>query len=122
MGIVVPFSLGSNGLEVFGEARVDTGSEYCLFQREIADELQIEVEDGFLVRLSTLIGNFTAYAHTVNLNVLGIRFESTVLFTPAYGTTRNLLGRAGWLNNLHLALTMDDEMIYLNPAYSQENL
>jgi hypothetical protein len=79
-------------------------------------------EDGYVVSLSTLTGIFTAYAHTVNLNTFGIAFESTVLFSPAYTTNRNILGRIGWLDNLHLALTMNDEMIYLNPAYSEETL
>ncbi len=48
--------------------------------------------------------------------------DAAFLFAAGYDTKRNLLGYTGWLNNLHLALTMDDEMIYLNPAYSQENL
>ena len=74
------------------------------------------------MRLNTLAGNFTAHAHTVTLNTFEIYFESTVLFTLGYGTNRNILGRRGWLNNLHLGLTMDDEMIYLSPAYPPENI
>jgi hypothetical protein len=121
-GISIPFSLGRNDLVVFGEAKVDTGSEYCLFQRELAEELGIEVEEGSVVWLGTLAGAFTAHLHTVTLKTFEISFESTVLFTPGYGTNRNILGRRGWLNNLHLGLTMDDETIYLNPAYESENL
>ncbi len=121
-GITIPFELGRHNLVVGGNAKVDTGSEFCLFQRELAEELEIEVEDGPPISLSTLTGTFTAYAHTVILNTFGIAFESTVLFSPAYDTNRNILGRVGWLDNLHLALTMNDEMIYINPAYSEETL
>jgi len=97
VGIAIPVSLERNNLSTFREAKIDTGSQYCLFQREIADDLEIEVQDGYPFYLTTLAGNFTAYAHTVVLDTFGIRFESTVMFLPAYGTTRNILGRKGWL-------------------------
>jgi hypothetical protein len=122
VGITIPFSLKQGEWRVSGEAKVDTGSEFCFFQRELADRLRIDVEDGFPIRLSTLTGGLTAYAHTVELDTLGIRFESLVLFTSAYGTTRNILGRQGWLEHLHLALTMNDETVYLDSAYSQDTL
>lgn len=119
VGITIPFSVERNGIAVHGYGKLDNGSEYCLFQREVADELGIEIEDGLPVRLNTLTGSFTGYGHTVVLTTFEIHFESFVLFSPAYGTSRNILGRVGWLNNLHLGLTMDDEMIYLGPTYPQ---
>lgn len=117
IGIVIPCSLERNGIIVDLDAKVDPGAEYCLFKREVAESLQIEVEDGFPVPLSTLAGTLTGFAHTVVLKTFELQFESTVLFNPAYDAGRNILGRIGWLNNLHLGLTMDDEMIYLGPAY-----
>lgn len=117
IGITIPFSMSSGNLKVSGTAKVDTGSEFCLFQRELAEELGIDVQTGFPVKLGTLAGSFTGYAHTVILTTFEISFESIVLFSPIERTNRNILGRIGWLNNLHLGLTMDDEMIYLSPAY-----
>jgi hypothetical protein len=121
-GIVIPCQLEQNGVQAGFEAKVDSGAEFCLFTREIAEELEIDVADGYGIRLDTLAGGLTAYAHAVTLHTLGLSFESLVLFHPAYGSRRNLLGRNGWLNNLHLALTMDDDMIYLNPIASNKNL
>lgn len=115
--IVIPCLVEQNGLVANFEAKVDTDSEYCLLRRELAEELFINVEDGLPVPLHTLAGSFTAYAHTVVLTTSDIQFESTVLFNAAAGVDRNILGRTGWLNNLHLGLTMDDETIYLRPAY-----
>lgn len=120
LGIIIPCALEYNALLAGFEAKVDPGSEYCLFARELADELGIEVLEGPPVRLSTLTGGLTANAHTVILHTLGLRFESLVLFHPAYGADRNLLGRRGWLNNLHMALTMDDEMIHLKSLAEAE--
>ncbi len=112
-GITIPVSLTQNTFTVTCYAKVDPGGEYCLFQRELADDLQIDVLEGLPVKLDTLAGSLTGYTHTVELITFGLAFESVVLFTPAYGMKRNILGRRGWLNNLHMALTMDDEAIYL---------
>ncbi len=120
LGIIIPCALELNGRLSRFEAKVDPGSEYCLFSRESADDLGIDVLDGPPVRLSTLAGGLTANAHWVTLHTLGISFESLVLFHPAYGTDRNLLGRRGWLNNLHMALTMDDEIIHLKSLIDVE--
>lgn len=117
IGITIPISVEYGDRKVIGAAKIDTGSEYCLFQHELAEELGIDVETGFPVKLNTLTGSFVGYAHTVKLTTFEISFESLVLFSPFDGTKRNILGRVGWLNNLHLGLTMDDEMIYLGPAY-----
>ncbi len=119
-GIVIPCTLERNATQVKITAKVDPGSEYCLFSREAADELGIDVLDGPPVHLSTLAGGLTANAHWVTLHTLGLRFESFVLFHPAYDTDRNLLGRRGWLNNLNMALTMDDEMIHLKSLVDAE--
>jgi hypothetical protein len=56
------------------------------------------------------------------LTCLSSESEDAASITAGYGTKRNILGRNGWLNNLHLALTMNDEVIYLSHAWSQENL
>jgi hypothetical protein len=119
IGITIPAMLARNQKTVLCDAKVDTGSEYCFFQNEIAVALGLNVESGIPITLGTLAGTISTYAHTIQLHTLGIVYESTVLFSAHPGLPRNILGRVGWLENLHLALTMDDEMIYLNPAYSE---
>ena len=55
------------------QAKVDVGSEVCLFQREIAETLQIDVESGHRLELSTLTsGGLIAYGHSVTLYTLEI--------------------------------------------------
>lgn len=122
IGITIPVTLKRNELIALCQAKVDTGCDYCIFQQEIATQLDIDVMDGEPIKLATLAGTVAAYAHTIELETLGVSFESTVLFSAAPRLPRNILGRIGWLNNLHLALTMNDEMIYLNPAYREEIL
>jgi len=121
-GIAIPVSLTVGDLSTEVNAKLDTGAEFCFFQREIAEDLGLDVESGDLLRMATLVGSLTAYGHRVKLHTLGLAFESEVFFAAVYGMPRNLLGRRGWLEHLHLALMMDDETIYFNSIYPTENL
>jgi hypothetical protein len=56
-GITIPFELERENRVVGGNAKVDTGSEFCLFQRELAEELEISVEDGSVASHMNLIEN-----------------------------------------------------------------
>jgi len=56
-----------------------------------------------------------AFGHIVQLNTLGIEFESTVYFFANAGIRKNLPGRTGWLNRLRLGLVDYDQALYLAP-------
>ena len=90
------------------------GAEVCLFQREIAESLEIDVESGFREKFSTLAGGITAYAHEVELETLGLRFQSYVYFAESYAIQRNLLGRQGWLQLVTLGLNDYKSELYLS--------
>jgi hypothetical protein len=96
-------------------AKVDTGSEVCLFARTLADSLEIDVESGYREKFSTLGGGIFAYAHQVELETLGLRFQSNVYFAESYALTRSLLGRRGWLQLITLGLNDYKSELYLSP-------
>ncbi len=95
-------------------ARIDTGATCCLFQRELADALEIDVESGNKIYLSTLTGSLSAFGHELTLQTFDIAFHTTVYFAAAYGLERNLLGRIGWLQQVRLGIVDHDEEIYLS--------
>ena len=99
-GISVPVVLAAGGLSVECDARIDTGSEYCLFQRRLADALELDLENGHQMQMETLAGLFTAYGHAVTLQTFDLAFDVMVYFAADYGVPRNLLGRHGWLQQI----------------------
>lgn len=117
-GISIPAFLiaGNKDAECF--AKIDTGAEFCLFQRDIADTLELDVENGHLLRMETLTGAFKAYGHEVTLVTLDMAFDVMVYFAAEYGLSRNLLGRNGWLQHVRLGLCDYDEMLYVS-AYDE---
>lgn len=87
---------------MFGKSRYRT--QFCIFERGVADELEINVESGYREKFPTLGGGIYAYGHEVELETLGLRFQSYVYFAEGYEIKRNLLGRQGWLQLVKLGL------------------
>jgi hypothetical protein len=119
-GIALPVVLSYGKRITDCWAKLDTGAEYCLFQRSVAELLDLEVDKGEPKRMNTLTGSLLAYGHTVTLQTFETSFDSLVYFAADYDIPRNLLGRHGWLQMLRIGLIDHDEMIYLSPYHNLE--
>ncbi len=95
LGITIKATLRLGDASTICGAKIDTGSEFCLFGREFAEELEIEVESRYKKNLSTLAGSLSAYGHSIELETLGLKFDTFVYVAADYSLQRNLLGRQG---------------------------
>ncbi len=96
-------------------AKIDTGAEFCIFARDFGEELNIDIESGYQKHISTLSGNLSAFGHTIELETLGLKFDSLVYFAEDYSLNRNLLGRQGWLQLIRIGLDDYKSEIYISP-------
>jgi len=117
-GITIDVILRYGNQEQSCPGKVDTGSEICLFSRALADLLDIDVESGYREVFSTLAGDLIAFQHELELETLGLRFQSTVYFAESYAVRRNLLGRRGWLQLVTLGLNDYDCELYLGSRFA----
>ena len=62
-GIWIPTHLTLGNLKIDCEAKVDTGAEYCVFQRELGDALGLEIEQGHLLTMNSVNGATRTYGH-----------------------------------------------------------
>jgi hypothetical protein len=118
-GISIPTLLTVGERFIECDAKLDTGAEYCLFQRKVAEALGLDLEQGSPLRMGTLTSSFLAYGHEVTLQTFDLAFDSLVYFAADYDIPRNLLGRHGWLHLLRVGLIDYDEMIYLSPYHTE---
>ncbi|MBL8190257.1 MAG: hypothetical protein JNK38_19730 [Acidobacteria bacterium] len=116
-GITLPVILTYGGLSYNVSAKVDPGSEVCLFKQEIALELNLPLENGLPITLDSLGSSIEAYGHEVILQTCGMAFTSFVYFAKYPGLRRNLLGRQGWLRQLRIAIVDYDNTLYLSRYY-----
>ncbi|MGD9562493.1 MAG: hypothetical protein AB7F88_09780 [Pyrinomonadaceae bacterium] len=114
IGITVPVTMFLGGQVAEFDAKIDTGSTYCVFQRLHAELLGLDVEAGVRIELSTPTGSFRAYGHEVSLDVLGIETVSTVYFGESEMFDRNILGRIGWLDRVKLGLIDAEAKLFLS--------
>ena len=103
-GITLPVTLGANSLTVDFEAKLDTGSSHCIFERRYGENLGLEIEKGTLEKFGTATDGFFAYGHELTISVLEVETVSMVYFAKEDWFTRNVLGRQGWLDRVKLGL------------------
>lgn len=113
-GITIPTVLGYGNRIVTATAKIDTGAEYCLFDRDYGERLGLTIEEGFPLSLETLTGTLDAFGHEVTIQTLGLSFQSVIYFSRYAGLPRNLLGRNGWLRNIRLAVIDYDNQVFLS--------
>jgi hypothetical protein len=116
IGVPVSLSVGLETVKLF--AKIDTGADYCLFERGFAEALLLEVERGTPSDFSTATGAFHAYGHELTLLALGVEIHALVYFFENPNIRRNVLGRNGWLNRVRLGLVDYDSLVYLS-AYDE---
>ena len=69
IGITVPVSVRSGSNQVRFDAKLDTGAEFCLFERSYGEILGLDVTSGQKVTLSTVNSTLVAYGHDIDLSV-----------------------------------------------------
>jgi hypothetical protein len=115
IGIQVPVTLGVADRQTRVLARIDTGATFCIFERELGEDLRVDVDSGTPQRILTAGGSFLTYGHGVSMVVLGHRFDTEVYFAATEGFGRNVLGRIGWLNRVRLGLIDYEGKLFLSP-------
>ena len=113
-GITLPIVLGDGQRKVKVMARVDTGSTFCVFERGYADALGLDLESGDPITISTVMGSFRAFGHTLTLSTLDYSFDVTVYFAGHESFGRNVLGRRGWLDQLRVGIVEYESKLYLS--------
>ena len=113
-GIDLPVALRSGAHAVALRAKLDPGSTFCIFRRDIGEKLGFDIECGIPQWIGTATGRFLTYGHEATLIVLDIETTATVYFAVDQHIPVNVLGRVGWLNRVRLGLIDYDSRLYLS--------
>lgn len=112
--ITIPTRLRLGTTSVAADAVLDTGASCCVFARELAEELGLEVEAGEPRRIGTVTGHFDTFGHTVTLQAAGITLDTIVYFAARKGFPRNVLGCRGFVDVLRLGIIDYEGLLYLS--------
>ncbi len=114
IGIVVEAVLTRFDISAGVRARIDTGATFCIFRRDIGEELGLVIEDGILRDIGTATGSFRVFGHEIEMTVLGIVTVSTVYFAESSHFNRNVLGRTGFLDRVKFGLIEPEGKLLLS--------
>ena len=95
------------------EAKIDTGSTFCVLERCIGEELGIDIESGQPPTIRTATGTFRAFGHRVTLIIENYEFDSEVYFNENPDFGRNILDRLGLLDRLIIGVNDYEGKLYL---------
>lgn len=97
------------------DAKVDTGSKFCIFQPRYASLLGLVIEAGSIEKIRTAAGSFVAYGHEVTLTVSDLEWNAVVYFAEPENFPVNVVGRAGFLDHLKVGLVDYEQLFYVGP-------
>jgi hypothetical protein len=117
LGFALTLSLGPDN-QILIKPQLDTGSTFCVFQRQYAEILGLRTEQGVEQRIRTATGSFTAYGHEITLAVGQLEWQAVVYFAGHDDFPINVVGRLGFLDRLRVGIVDYEEILYLS-GYEQ---
>jgi hypothetical protein len=113
--ITIPIALYSDmTTHILVRAKIDTGSDLCVFQKSYSFLLGLNLEDGKPQRIRTAVGSFVAYGHELTVRVEDLEWQATVYFAEPDDFSVNVVGRTGFLDRLRLGLVDYERLLYLS--------
>ena len=105
-------TVGTNVVQV--DAKLDTGANFCIFDRAYGDMLGLDVESGTKTLVSTANSTFHVFGHRLTMTALGLQLDVLVYFAADEDIRRSVLGRRGFIDQLRLCLIEHDGEFYIS--------
>jgi hypothetical protein len=112
ISLIVELHLGKDSTKF--EAKIDTGSSFCIFERRYGEELGLKIDTGLRNRVGTATDSFWVFGHQVMLVIDEYQFDAMVYFAEDENFRRNVLGRRGAIENLQIGIVDYDGKLYLS--------
>src|SRR3989338_7907920 len=90
---IIPIKLVSNEVIIDTLAYLDSGASISLFRIDIANQMNIDIENGERIHLEGISGKITVYIHKLKIIIDDLEFIIKAGFSEEYVASFNLLGR-----------------------------
>jgi hypothetical protein len=97
-GITVEAALRYGEAAIKCAAKIDTGAQVCLFEREIGEYLGLEIEGDVKIELRTLMGTLPAYVTKSSWRPWGSPFKPLRIFLSHTRFTETFSGDTAGFN------------------------
>ena len=110
---LIPITLIKENVEIDTDALIDSGANISVFREEIAECLEIVIEDGEEILLQGLGGRIVGYIHELKVRVDDEEFPCKVVFSKELTVGVNILGREGFFEYFQVTFNERDKEVIL---------
>lgn len=104
---ILEVKVSKNNVSAFVDGLLDSGALVSLFTKNLADALNIKIEEGRKEFLGSIGKPITIFIHDLEFEVLGKKFTCPVAFSKEFEADFNIIGRLGFFE--HFIITFDDK-------------
>ncbi len=110
---LIPITLIKENVEIDTDALIDSGANISVFREEIAECLEIVIEDGEEILVQGLGGRIVGYIHELKVRVDDEEFPCKVVFSKELTVGLNILGREGFFEYFQVIFNERDKEVML---------
>jgi hypothetical protein len=99
---VIPLRFHLKNKIIDSSALVDSGATVSIFRAEVAEDLDIKIEDGKEIYLGGVGGRIKGYMHQLQIEAGNKQFVCPIVFSYEYLVSFNLLGREVFFNKFRI--------------------
>lgn len=110
---LIPITLIKENVEIDTDALIDSRANISVFREEIAECLEIVIEDGEEILLQGLGGRIVGYIHELKVRVDDEEFPCKVVFSKELTVGLNILGREGFFEYFQVTFNERDKEVIL---------
>ena len=111
---VVDFILFGKKTSLSVSALVDSGASFSIFRPEIAEYLEIDIENGKSFFLEGVGGRILGYLHNVPVQVGEKRFDCKMVFSREFTVSFNLVGRNNFFQQFIVTFNEKQKQLILH--------
>ena len=111
---VIPITLINKDIEIETDALIDSGANISVFREELAECLEVVVEDGEEILLQGLGGRIVGYIHELTIRINDEKFRCKIVFSKEMTVGLNILGREGFFEHFQITFNEKQKEIILN--------
>ena len=94
-------------------ALVDSGATVSIFKEDVAEQLEITIEDGEKTYLGGVGGRIKGYIHKLEIEIASKRFLCPIVFSHEYLVSFNLLGRQEFFKRFKIIFAEKQNLLKL---------
>ena len=110
---IIPITLIKKNIEIDTDGLIDSGANISVFREEIAECLEISIEDGEEILIQGLGGRIVGYIHELRVRVDDVEFPCKVVFSKELTVGLNILGREGFFEYFQITFNEKDKEVVI---------